>query len=66
MIALSLSRNTFGPVQKNHALVMSAVSEYRKKSAVAGVTSGTQVLFGLREICLGPRMVEYSSHKDRD
>ena len=54
MIALSLSWNTCGTVQKNQVLVMGAVSEYRKKSAVAGVTSGIQVLFGLREICLGP------------
>ena len=54
MIALSLSRNTFGPVQKSHALVMSAVPEYRQKPAVAAAASLIQVLFGLREICLGP------------
>ena len=64
MIALSLSRNTCGTVQKNQVLVMSAVPEYRQKPAVAAATSVIQVLFGLRGICLDPRMVEYSSHKD--
>ena len=41
MIALSLSRDTCGTVQKNQALVMGVVSEYRKKSAVAAAVSGT-------------------------